>query len=725
MSAESALHPVDQERAAFRRLLLDNPNYFGNLEASPFKPIKPLVANTSYEQLTCVGYNPRTKFLEATIAIKLPLGYGGNLCMAGTTEYVRFFLDYGSGWEDAGVVGVNVHDIPTGKDCAHQSDKPLIYVASLRLKPRPRCCTHPVLPKVRAILSWEWLPPAGGANAGWRPPWGNTMECHIQIAPRPWSILCLLEALSDGLGKQLKVPPLLEAVKDHPIPLPDPAPFSVAQLAEQYAAAAKGSKGAEAIEAHRFGLPDLHAALSGSGPFVAEAMANQAALWKSMGLDWAGALKALDQTKADVGYEELECLGMDEVLPERLVATFRVKRGLGYSGELCTAGSQEYVAFWADWEDSCHWTHLGTVAVNVHDFKVALPAGGVCYSAILPVDLTYHRRSCSKPKVGRIRAVLSWGVPPSTTNPDQLSHWGNRLDAHVQINPGEVITPGDPPSAKLRNLGGIPIEDIATGTTGMTTPTAQFAHFPGTLADGLGRACPFGGSVRVEGHYYLGYYYRLKVRKLTDPISSFSVLGDSFLVERWDTGFDLQTSTGGFFPYLDPALHVDSTLAVWNTAGDDLWVIQLEIATAPNAASVISTSPWYRIQLDNTGPVEPTTMDIHITSGAGDCKDFGQGTTISGIFIADDLHFGSWSLATEPNTAGTPSNQPTVTGLAATSPAPGPGHAWSMDTANPVAMKPCGYVVRLDVSDRSIVGSQPGSHNRNHIEVGFCLRAKP
>jgi len=39
-------------------------------------------------------------------------------------------------------------------------------------------------------------------------------------------------------------------------------------------------------------------------------------------------------------------------------------------------------------------------------------------------------------------------------------------------------------------------------------------------------------------------------------------------------------------------------------------------------------------------------------------------------------------------------------------------------------MKPCGYVVRLDVSDRSIVNSYPGSHNSGAIEVGLCLRAK-
>lgn len=61
----------------------------------------------------------------------------------------------------------------------------------------------------------------------------------------------------------------------------------------------------------------------------------------------------------------------------------------------------------------------------------------------------------------------------------------------------------------------------------------------------------------------------------------------------------------------------------------------------------------------------------------------------------------------------------------ATDPAPAPaGYAWSLDTGSPIAMKPCGYVVRLDVADRSIANSLPGEHNENNIEVGFCLRAK-
>jgi hypothetical protein len=727
-AAETTTTPkMEKERSEFRQLLLQNANYFGHLEKSTLKAVKKIVANTSYEQLNCVGYNPDKQFLEATISIKQPFGYGGDLCHTGTTEYVRFFIDYGSGWVDAGLAGAVVHDIPTGHDCAKQLTKPLTYVASLKLSPHiMRCCNHPVLPKVHAILSWNLVPPAGAANAGWLPPWGNTLDCHVQIKPRPWSLFCILEEVSVSLNQKLKVPPLFEQVQYNPIPIPDPPPLSVSELALMYTGKEAKAQKIE-VEGHRFGTSDLHTALT-SGAFSEALVVEKAETWKAAGLDLSAVIGALQETNGNTTYEQLECLGIDDSAPERLVATFRIKRPYGYSGNLCQAGSKEYVAFWADWDNTCKWSYMGTVAVNVHDIA-SIPKEGLCYSAILPVDLTYHRRPCGEPKIARVRAVLSWAVPPSTTNPDALDYWGNRLDTHVQINPGDVIT-GLPP-AKIRNLGGIPVEDIDTVSNGMTLSAAVFGHYPGYSADawGLNRACPFGGQVVIEGNYYLPYYYRVKVHKATDPPSSYTVLGDSFLVERWDTGFDLQTSSGGFFKFLDPATHFDRTLALWNTSGDDLWEVQLDLSTAPTAASIFVSSPWYRLQLDNTAPqgppASPLTMDIHITSGGGDCKDIAQGDTIIGDFIADDLHFGGWSLSTEPNTLTTPSNQPTVTGLVSTSPAPAPaGHSWSLNTATPISMKPCGYVVRLDVVDRTIVNSVPGQHNGNHIEVGFCLREK-
>ena len=737
--AQAAAQPVEKERAQFTRLIAQNPNYFGNLSDKIFKPVKKIVGNTTYEDLTCVGYDPIKNLLEATIAIKLPFGYGGDLCSPGTTEYVRFFLDYGSGWEDVGLAAVNVHDIPTDKDCAGALDKPLIYVASLKLKPKTECCNHPVLPKVHAILSWQWMPPAGAANVGWLPPWGTTLDCNIQIHPHRWNILCLLDLINESVTQKIKVPPLFEEVKLEPIPLPDPPPYNLGELAKMYGPA-PGVKGDElSVEPHRFGLADLHAAI-GPGGFNQEMVYAKAAEWKAVGLDWASAVAALSDLSANVGYEEIECLGLDDNL-ERLVATFRIKRPTGYSGDLCHKGSSEFVAFWADWDDTCEWTYLGTVEVNVHDIST-IPRPGLCYSAILPVDLTYHRRPCAKPKIGRVRAVLSWSVPPSTKDPEALNYWGNRRDAHVQINPGDKINP-EKPDAKIRNLGGIPIEDIDTAGTGLTNVgDVRFAHHHWATADGwgLGRACPFGGNVEVEGLFLFGFYYRLRARKAADH-SIVHTLDQDFYVERSDIGFDHQIAVGGWFKYLHPEQEFDRTLAVWSTSGDDQWEVQLAIATAPNDASIVSTSPWYRIQLDNTAPTVPVdppvglpTLDIHIAAG-GDCKDFNENGVISGSFVARDLYFGGWSLSTEPNTVATPSNSPiaapapppvvaALSNTSQTAPAPG-GSPWYLDTGNPVHMKPCGYVVRLDASDRSIVHSVPFAHNSNHIEVGFCLRAKP
>lgn len=734
---------VLKERASFTALLARNPNYFGNLAEAAAKPVKKIVSDTTFEQLTCVGLNPQTNYLEATIAVKRPTGYGGDLCRAGSTEYVRFFLDYGGGWEDAGLAAVQVHDIPTHRDCANELDKPLTYVVSLRLDPKQDCCFRPVLPKVHAILSWQWVPPAGASNVGWTPVWGNSLDGEVQIRPRPWSISCVVDLLSEELAQKIEIPPLLEAGKLQPIPLPDPPPFTLSELADLYGAKAKAGARATArrrqserfsVEPHRFGTAAIHPLIAAGGGFDEELYFATAAEWTALDIDLAAVVGALENTKANVTYEELECLGLDESLPERLVATFRIKRPTGYSGDLCHAGSTEYVAFWADWDDTCTWSYLGTAQVDVHDIS-KIPADGLRYSAILPVDLTHHRRSCEAPKIGRVRAVLSWAVPPSTTDPDDLRYWGNRIDTHVQIAPGDEIPPGEV-LAKIRNIGGIAIEDIDTTGNGMTrpgvAPAVVFAHHPWATADawGLGRACPFGRHVELEGYFFYGYYYRVKVRKVGDPPGTFTVLADSFLVERWGPGFDLQAPVaGGFFAYLDPTTHADTHLAYWSTSGDSLWEVQLDIATAPNEASIVASSPWYRVQLDNTAPAPPPavlpTIDIHIAAG-GDCKDFDQGAVVTGSFVADDLHFGGWSLSTEPNTVSTPSNQPQPDPfLARTNPAHGPaGHGWKLDTGSPVKMKPCGYVVRLHVSDRTIVDSGPHAHNSNHIEVGFCLREK-
>jgi hypothetical protein len=713
-------HIPPKERVQFKQLVALNPNYFGNLLDSPMKVVKKMVGNTTYEQVSCLGFNPHLNLLEATVQIKLPGGYNGLLCSPGSTEYVRFYIDYGSGWEDAGLAAFNSHDIPNTLDCADKKDKPLSYVVTTLLEPKKEICTKPVLPRVRAILSWQVIPPAGQPN--WPPVWGNVLDDHIQIKPRFLFVKDIIDLIPEVTLK--KLPPYWEEIQPLPIPMPDPPPFELAKLAQLYsgktnlktASVAKSL----AVEPHRFGFAHIQSVMAqGNQEVILSAMSE----WKSLDLDWAQAVAVLDKTKADVSYEELECLGLEYNL-DRLVATFRVKKPTGFSGGLCSKGSLEYVAFWADWEDTCEWDYLGTVTVNTHD--IPIPPDGLAYSAILPVDLTTVRRPCSKPKISRIRAVLSWNSPPSTTDPDALNHWGNRVDAHVQIKPGPIVT-GDTPIISI--IGGIGVADINVFGNGMTKPAATFS-FGGTPADPYmpSRECPFGGLVIVQGPPLMGHKYRLWARKFGDS-SSEQIVKNGIHITNWlgiSTWITPDPGTG-YVSYMDTMTNMNQVLAHWSPPGDELWEIRIELDT-------LATTLWHSIQLDNKAPQRyapapntpaEVTCEIHIDSG-GDCKDFtiGTGSSISGRFTARDEHFGRFSLTTLPSSM-LPAAPTTVPFLASTTQT-GPflpyatgGHVWKLNTSG---MKPCGYVVILQVWDRSIVNSIPGSHNYNNYDVGFCLR---
>ena len=297
---------VEAERSKFRSLLAKNLNYFGNLPESKMEAVTKKVVNTKYEELTCVGFNPAKNLLEATIAIKLPYGYGGNLCSPGTMEYVRFFADYGSGWEDIGLTGVNVHNIPTEKDCEKNTNKPLMYIATLKFRPKRDCCDKPILPRIRAILSWQWIPPAGAAKANWQPPWGNVIECHIQIKPHPWNtIFCLLKNIGAKIKQKIEIPPYFEQAKYVPLCLPEPPLLTLTEIANMYTIKTKAGEVAEEtlqkmlVEPHRFGVKDLHAVLS-IGGINYVSLSDKIAEWKTLNLDWITAIAALVDTKANV-----------------------------------------------------------------------------------------------------------------------------------------------------------------------------------------------------------------------------------------------------------------------------------------------------------------------------------------------------------------------------------------------------------------------------------------
>jgi hypothetical protein len=709
-SHDPATSQVENERSQFTSLLAQNPNYFGNLADSTLKAVKQMAGNVKYEELTCVGFNPRLNQLEATFQIKLPFGYGGNLCGAGSKEYVRFFINYGSGWDDVGVAGVNVHDIPDDLDCSKLADKPLTYVVTHPLDPKRDYCKHAVLPEVRAILSWNSVP---SSNPNQAPIYGNVLDRHIQIEPRPWFLVDVIDSISVVAGKKLEVPLELQEVQLKPLPLPDPPPLELNDLVALYASApAKGiaKSVSSTVEPHRFGAAEIKAALKPS-LLGQEILSAKIASWKSAGLDWSAAVNALLQTAGNTTYEELDCLGLDNNL-EWLAATFSVKKPSGFSGALCQNGSKEYVAFWADWDDTCKWTYLGTVAVNVHDFG-NLPKDGLSYAAVLPVDLKYHRQACDKPKIARVRAVLSWSTPPSPINPNEIPHWGNRIDSHVQINPGPPLNVGEV-KPLFDRVGGIRPQHI-NGANGLTVDGASF---PIGFSPELGS--PFAARVLIQGPGFVGYSYRIQVRNITSG-SGWSTLIEPLQIDP-PFGPTKFPDANGYFLYEGLSTNSDRILARWDTVSDDLWEIKLDIFGQPGAVT-------QTLQLKNSG-IEDARININPSFG-GNCGTFHVGDVLDGAFVARDPYFSSYSLGLLPFAA--PAGQLNPTGgniqtLPAPASPPGPpapppppgGHTWTLGTGG---MVPCGYVLLLSVSDRAIVNSAANSSHSATASVGFCLQA--
>jgi len=357
---------------------------------------------------------------------------------------------------------------------------------------------------------------------------------------------------------------------------------------------------------------------------------------------------------------------------------------------------------------------VGTATVPVHDIA-AIPADGLHYAAIMPVDLSAHRQLCEKPKIGRVRAVLSWNVPPSNVDPDAIPHWGNRLDSHVQIKPGDPfeIEP------KISILGGIGVANIFTLTTGMTKPSAKFAYAE-IFADPWDstRSCPFGQLITVGAPPILSHKYKLWVQNVTAGGPEIQLTDPVWVTDQDGNSGNHFAGAGGMFDYLPVTQNLLSMLYNrWAPAGDDLWQIRLELFTS--GAVFLGSTAWHKIQLDNTAPstvTSPPTLDIHIDSG-GDCKDFTVGVVVNGHFVARDIHFGHYSLVTLPASM-SPNSPVPSSGNSQTAPAP--GDLWSLNTAG---MSPCGYVVVLQAWDRSILNSVPGQHNYNQDDVGFCLRA--
>ncbi len=678
-SSKASRTAVNQkERASFHALLLINPNYFGNLVESKQKAVLTIVGNTGYEELACLGYHPQQQKLEAVVYLHQSVGYGTDICGVGTPEYVRFYLsyDHGATWEDQGMSSFQAHNIPQGKER-------LEFAVSLGVDPQRHFCFGDIIVRARAILSWNNPPPPNQPD--WTPIWGNVREAAIQVEPlRIYFPLQVIAAAKVELPKDVK------EVLDFDSPVTSrQKTLGVEALAALY-------KGKD-IPVHRYAFKEIASFAAGNKKTPAEVFLS---LFPGIHVDLKVIENLFPKTNGDTSYEELRCIGLDPNLPDTLIGVLQVKKSSGYSGGPCTSGSREYVTFWGDFDGNGSFeTCLGTADVGVYDLA-NIPGEGVYYAVRLPVDLDEYRQDCRKgARVVRIRAILSWQI--AILNPDGVPTWGNRLETLINIAPGSLVEGG-----MISILGGIPVSMIDSAS-GFTTPTAVFAtnNLP---PDSLGRPCPFGGRVSVQGAPVPGGSYKVEVFP-SGGGTPVPVVAD-LLLTRWDgtTYLHKADPVSGRFGYVDFPQNVNSLIAQWDTAGDEKWVVRL---TAYDSGGNLLGTDAHFIQLDNTWP----SASISITTGTGDCGKFQIGTKLEGTFIAQDANFSRYTITVEPgvNSGGigvpVPASGLVETGLS--------GSTWSLDTKD---MKPCGYVLSLVAIDRTIVDSQSLGH-WSSTSCGFCL----
>jgi hypothetical protein len=714
--------PHSLERIQFRSLLMSNPNYFGNLIESPFKPVLKLITNSTYEKIASVGFQPQFNRLEAVIYIEQPYGYGGGICSAGTPEFVRFYMrdNEGSDWEDLGMSSFTAYNIPEGT----QGDQHLEYAVSLTIEPTSKFCMIENLKEVRAILSWNDPPPPDTPDH--KPVWGDIHDTHIQIDRRQFFLL-------KDLFAHLKieyVPELLQVIDvEKQYAAAEPKALTALELKDLYAK--------EDVGTHRFAHKELMNFIS--DPINAVPMMAEKSLpfLSDLKIDWKKFLPLLYPKDGDKSFEELECIGYNPNL-DTLSAVIRIKKKSGYSGNLCSAGSKEYVTFWADFNNNgIYETCLGTTSVNVYDIN-GVPEEGLEYAVFLPVNLLERRKPCQQgPVLVPIRAILSWQTTPACGNPDYVPHWGNRLETLIHIKPGPAVQPNTHVPF-IQTVGSMHVDNI-NNATGLASGPAEQVGF--TAAES-----PFGGWVIVTGHIanppeIFPSSDKLKYRvEISDDGINWQNLNNSFTLKLdrllngvWSSlpSITMQTDSDGWYEYQEdlsggpgnPQIFPSgNVLARWHTGGlTGLWKLRIR-AKDPNTGPIF-TSNTVTVKIDNKAP----DAAITITSGTGPCGDFTIGDIIEGSYSATDLHFKTLSLSVVPGLGGSftapapipvGSTMPLVRSYAGGVPTTGDSGTWKLDT---VTMPKCGYVVYLHVWDRAIVNSGYVGHHASSV-VGLCLR---
>lgn len=120
-----------------------------------------------FEEISSLAYDAVKGRLVADISLTRTWGFGTAACL-GSTEFLRFFRQVGSEWQDCGLVACHVVDEKLREGAGSQRVHLPIELRS----------DESVL-NLRAILSWQMIPPS--RNAEWHPVWGEVKEFQVAV----------------------------------------------------------------------------------------------------------------------------------------------------------------------------------------------------------------------------------------------------------------------------------------------------------------------------------------------------------------------------------------------------------------------------------------------------------------------------------------------------------------------------------------------------------------
>jgi hypothetical protein len=627
-----------------------------------------LANNTFYEELSCIGFNPQINLLSATINVKQAYGFGGGLCTNGSMEYVRFWVSYDSGpYEPIGYASVNTHNIASTLDCRDTVTKPLSYTLSMSFNPKHELCSLPVLPKIRATLSYNELPPV---DPYWSPTWGNTIEDHVQSM-----------AISNS-------PPTV-----YTSGVDDPSSIDV------------GATFPKTLETCHDVDDGLKIDLRRN-----DELPIQTKVWEEitcLGLDWSlSSLIATVRVKQLRGYDAQPC---DNKAFEYV--SFWADWNNTCKWEFL--GTTKFNVH--DFNDQFPSTGLAYTAIMPVDprnfsapcnqTKVVRVRAALSFNKAPPIPPVLARRGnifqthvhlqpytdLSDPNLPHIYSIGGIGITEINTQGNGLAVAGAKLEG--QYTDPWTSTPLHPAGTRECPFGGL------IKITGNPLPGHSYRVMvrryppPNPVFEGT----PVTGSIEVED------------------------LGGS------DHHPTINPGPNGWFNYRNHFNNFYDMLGYWytNPSMDGMWEIRLEMGTQDAAHTPEYFTDWYRVQVNNKGPTKATAHIALSNTGGTICGDWTVGTDVSGTFDAKSASefFGGYSFdltpyGFDPHSVLLPNAAALGYPHEVVAPSD-PNAVWQVATS---MATPCGYVVTMWVYDRTIVNSNLYSYFHYPAQIGFCLR---